>query len=275
LQKGHLATLFFFGLQASVSGLLFYILDWVDRLIIKDLLDLSQVGIYSLAYRIAAVINILYIVPFSLVWAPARMQNAKSENADTFVTKVNSYYTVAGLFIVFTAVIFGREAMAFFFHNKEYSNAAGIFPLIMLAQLVYGYQNILDYGIYIHKKIYFYIIISAVSIIVNIGLNFLFIPLWGNIAAAVVTLFTYILNSSLIYIISNRYHRIHIEWGRVFWPLALVISSYGLLYFVDQLPDLNRYLIKSFLVLTTIVLFYKLWLDEKERFYLRHIGKRL
>jgi O-antigen/teichoic acid export membrane protein len=144
LELKYFKLILYFGVQSSIAGLFFYILDWVDRLIIKDLLNLNDVGVYSLGYRLGSIINILLIMPFTLVWAPLRMQNAKSKDAEIFTEKVISYYTVIGVFIIIFTILFGENILKLIFVNKNYADAMLIVPIIMFSLFFYGYQNIVD-----------------------------------------------------------------------------------------------------------------------------------
>jgi O-antigen/teichoic acid export membrane protein len=264
LEKKYFKSILNFGLQASVAGLLFYILEWVDRLIMKDLLTLSQVGIYSLGYRLGAILNIVVILPFSLIWAPMRMQYANNANSEDFTSKFISYYTIIGVAVVLFSMLFGEEIMSLFFKNKDYSNASRIFPIIMFALLFYGYQGILDFGIYYYKKIYYYIIISALAIGINVVLNYVLIPIFGYMGAACVTLITYVFTSLTIYLVSNKLFPMKIEWRRVLLPLLFV----GLIYFVINYFGFASLSHKCILFIISIVLFIGLWLNRTERLYL-------
>ncbi|HTJ10955.1 MAG TPA: polysaccharide biosynthesis C-terminal domain-containing protein [Dinghuibacter sp.] len=269
LNRGHVRQIVVFGIQSSLSGLLFYLLDWVDRLIIKGLLPMSDVGIYSLGYRLGAVMNILLIVPFSLIWAPLRMQYAGNLNNNRFVAKVISYFSIVGLSIVLVAVLFGKDLMDLFFKNPDYAAAAKVYPIIMLSMWVFGFQNILDFGIYMQKKVYFFVIVSAVGLAFNIVMNYWLIPHFGYIAAAYVTLLTYTLTTLLIHAISSRYHRLKIEWRRVLWPLLYLIGCY---WFVNFPPVAQTGLLlwKILLLVVALGLFFIFWLDTQE---VRHLKK--
>jgi len=267
LEKEHFFLLLKFGLPSLAIGLLFYILDWVDRLIIKDLLGLSEVGIYSLGYRLGSVINIIFVIPFGLIWAPIRMEYLKHENTETFMTKVVSYYSAVGMTIVLVTVLFGKEVMSMLFHNRAYAPASSVIPIVMLSFLFYGYQNILDFGIYLHKKLYYYIIIAFVGIVVNVILNFLFIPRFGYIAAAYVTLVTYLLTSSSIHFISFQYYRISLEWKRILAPFLFLMLS----FYVENMDSLQWYvsaILKLAIVISAAVGFYFLWLEDRERVHI-------
>jgi len=138
----------------------------------------------------------------------------------------------------------------------------------MLASLTFGLQNIVDFGIYFHKKLHYYIIISLIGLLFNIAMNYLLIPRFGYIAAAYVTLFTYLLTTSLIYIVSNRYYKIKIDWKRIVIPLLIVFSGY---FLVHNTPFFcENGLIKKILLLILATIFtFRYWLriNEKEKMF--------
>jgi O-antigen/teichoic acid export membrane protein len=260
VEKKTLLLFLIFGVQASTAGLLFYVLDWVDRIIIKNILTLSDVGIYSLGYRLGSIINILLVMPFSLIWAPIRMQYGINENSSKFTTKIISYYTLIGTILILFAILFANEILEIFFKNKEYANASTIFPIVMLSLQFYGLQGIVDYGIYLHKKVYIYIVISILAIVINIALNYLLIPKFGYIAAAFVTLITYFFTTSLTYYISNKLHPMKIEWVRLVTPFILLSIIYLIVIYYPIM------LIIKILVIPVVFIFlYLFWLNDEEK----------
>ena len=268
IEVRHFKLILSFGIQASIAGLFYYILDWIDRIIIKDLLDLSQVGIYSLGYRLGAIMNIILIMPFTLVWAPMRVEYAKNEDNSSFTTKIISYYTIIGVLFLVIAILFGTEIIHSIFTNKSYQSATKIVPIIMFSTLFYGYQNIIDFGIYINKKVYYYIIVLIFGIFINIILNYIFIPIFGFMGAAFVTLTTYILSSTVIYLISNKYYKISIENNRVFIPLILIPVLYLQVNYIS-----NNIILKSIIFISIIISFFKLWLNMDEKKYIKKLFK--
>ncbi|WP_121337715.1 lipopolysaccharide biosynthesis protein [Flavobacterium sp. 123] len=268
VNSSYYKKILFFGIQFSISGLLFYLLDYVDRIIIKELLPMADVGIYSLGCRIAAVINVILIMPFSLIWAPIRMQYASSDNNQEFTSKIFSYLAISGFVLVLLAMLFGNDLMSLVFVNDKYAGSAKVFPLIMLSLLFYGFQNILDFGIYLHKKVYFYIIISLIGITFNVVMNYWLIPHFGYMASAYITFFTYFITTGLIYLVSSKYHTLKLEWNRIWIPFVVLITLY---YLVNFTAIFNYYslLIR---ILVTIVLVLGIvfcWLSKKEQEIIR------
>ena len=264
LKSPYFKLLWVFGLQSSVVGFMFYLLDFIDRIIINDLLTLADVGIYSLGYRIAFVINVLLIMPFSLIWAPMRMQYATNNNNKEFVTQVFSYFTLIGFMLVIMAILFGTELMSLLFTNSDYEGANKVFPIIMLALLFFGFQNVLDFGIYLHKKLYFYIIIAIVAIVFNVLMNYWLIPFWGYIAAAYITLFTYFLSTTLIYFISSRYHKIILDWKRILIPFSLLVLIYYATNFTHILESYSWLKRICFLIILILYVIF-IWLNKDEK----------
>ena len=267
VERSQFKVVIIFGIQTSIAGLLFYILEWVDRLIIKDLLNLTDVGIYSLGYRLGAIMNILVITPFTLIWAPLRMQYANNgtPESDQFSTKVISYYTGVGVIILLFVILFGEDLMRLVFRNKSYGEAARILPIIMVSIFFYGYQNIVDFGIYVQKKVHFYIFISLAAILINVILNYWLIPFFSYVAAAYVTLITYIFTSLTIYFVSNRYYKLIVEKGKILSALFSLVVVYSLVNFFF----LKFILIKISICVILSLLFYFFWLDENERKFLK------
>ena len=270
LERKHFILILKFGIQSSVAGLFFYILEWVDRLILKDLLNLNQVGVYSLGYRLGSLMNILLVMPFSLVWGPMRMQYAKNKDTDFFTGKIISYYTAIGVLILVFTILFGEEILKLIFENMNYANAMPIVPIIMCSIFIYGYQNIVDFGIYIHEKVYIYILTSLFAIFINVIMNYSLIPFYGYTAAAYVTLFTYIITSSFIYFISNSYYKIKVETIRVASALTIV----PILYCINNYLLINSMVIKFSMGILIFFLFYKCWLNNKERDYVINIFRK-
>lgn len=262
-----------FGLQSSITGICFFLLDWIDRLIIKEMLPMSEVGIYSLGYRLGSIVNVLLIIPFGLIWAPTRMEYFKNKDYDFFVSKVVSYFFLIGFFVVFTMTIYSDVFMKFFFSNKQYVDASKIFPIVMFAFLIYGLQNILDFGIYYHKKMYYYILISVIGILINVVLNIIFIPKYGYFSAAYITLLTYFFTTTLIYIVSNKYYIIKIEWARILILCLILFIFYYLTNYIDIFKTWGH-LKRIVLLFFSAWLVFRYWFDEQEKFKISFFFKK-
>ena len=258
--------IFVFGIQVAISSLFFYLLDYIDRFIMKELLPMSDVGIYSLGYRIAAVINTLIILPFSYVWAPIRMEYANNKNNEDFVKMVFSYFSLIGFMFIVFFILFTESILPIFIQNADFYEASRVIPLVMLGLFFYSYQNIIDFGIYLHQKVHYYIIVSLLIIVLNVTLNFWLLPKFGLISSAYITIISYLFSSTLIYIISNRYYKLKLEWKKLVILILLLITIYSIINFfkfeIDFLSKVLIYITLSFFI-------YRFWLNGSERNFLK------
>ncbi len=243
---------FSFGFSIIFLGLSFSFLDWVDRIILSKLTSLSNVGIYSYGYRIGIVVYAFFSVPFSMAWSTIRMQRLSTENYDTFTSKIITIYSIIGWTLVLIISIFMSDIIQVIGGNQEYYKSLSVIPIILSAYLIYGYVSIFDIGIFVSKKIYFYLISFLFCIIFNIGFNYLTIPLFGFVAAAYVTLITYIIYILLIYYFSNKYIKIKIQY----FEMVKIILPVIILLCLNNTIERNDSKLLTKVVLVLVYLFY-------------------
>lgn len=264
LDKEIIRKLFVFGINISFSSVVFFLVDYIDRLIIKDILTMSDVGIYSLGYRIGFIINIILVTPFSLIYAPLRMEYSKHENSDIFMKKTSSYFGIIGYTIVLFFMLYGNDLLSYFIQNNSFIGAAKVFPIIMLSILIYGFQNILDYGVYLNNKTYYFWIISLIGLALNIIINYSILPVYGFIGAAYSTLITYFVTTLLFYLVSRLHYKFELELKKLLIPLLALFILYYYMNFYANINSIN-YVFKTTIFVLWFILITIFWLDKKEK----------
>lgn len=256
-----------YGIPNVVVGLLYYGLDSIDRLFINEYLSLSEVGVYSLGYKLAMVIQFFFIMPFSQIWAPMRVEYRHEEQAPRLFSLVLTYFIAIGLVMTVGMSVFAREIVTIVSGRAEYVGAYTVVPVVMLAHLTYGAINIVDNGIVFERRLKYHIYNFAVALLVNIGLNVVFIPRFGYIAAAYSTLVAYAMVALIAGGISNRWYPVKWEWSRLgkLFVSAVIVVVVG----SSMPPGKWPILLKMGLVATLIGWWYHHLLDDQERAWLR------
>lgn len=253
-----------FGIPQIFIGLACYTLTWIDRLFINKYCSLSDVGIYSLGYKIGSIINILFILAFSQIWAPMRMEYRYARNADELYKLILTYYFAIGLFVTVIISIFSKELLTLISGREDYIIAYRVVPFVMLGYLIYGVVNIIDAGIFFERKVIYNVYIFWFSVLVNVVLNYIFIPKFGYMAAALTTLISYMVTAFLVFFVSNRLYKIHFEGVRL-------LKVFGYAIFAIILGNINFYnnmyalSVKFFLVLGLMIFFYIFVLNKREK----------
>ena len=108
------------------------------------------------------------------------------------------------------------------FFPSSYHAAASIIPIITVSSVLFGVYNIFSIGIGIRRKTWFAALVMALAALVNVGCNFLLIPLYGSMGAALSTLIAYFLLAVTMYIVNQRIYPIPFEIG--LFSLALLVG---------------------------------------------------
>lgn len=223
------------------------ILSQSDRIMITLLSDASQTGIYSLVYSFSMIANIV-IISLEGVWVPWFIDKMKNGNVMAINSKVEIYVSIITYMII--AIMLISPEVLKLLAPKEYWSGIGIIPPIVITSFV-----IFIYTLYVniehfHKKTKIIALNTAIAAILNITLNYIFIPKFGFYAAAYTTLVSYTCAFFLHYKFSKRIAPLLIPLSIMLKPFFLIIIVTLIYYFfVDQL------MIRLFF-LTLIVIYF-------------------
>lgn len=211
-----------YGIPTLLSGLLLYLLTATDRLLINKWLSLSEVGIYALGCKIGMAIQPLLINPFSQIWAPMRMQYRQDRNFAELYRVILTYYFAVGILFAAAVSLFAQDILVWFSGRPEYYIAYQIVPIIVVAYLIYGAINIIDFGVALSRRMIYHVYAFGAALLLDVGLNWLLLPRYGYRAAALVLLLTFLFLTTVVFFVSQRLYRVQYEGRRL---LALAGSG--------------------------------------------------
>lgn len=187
---------FLFNLPLLPHYLSMYLLGSSDKIMISHIVGNSATAYYSVAYSVASVATIIWsaanssLIPFT--YQKCKEKNYKAISAVTL--PLLTFFASACVFVIMLApeVV---KVMA----TEEYFEAVYAIPPVVggvFFQVQYFiYSNI----VYYYKKPRYVMYASVTSMITNIILNYIFIRLFGYIAAGYTTLFCYLLQAFIDY----------------------------------------------------------------------------
>ncbi len=178
-----------------LSGMMVAIYGQTDKLMLKHILNETEVGYYSTATHIctlwvfvlAAIIDSMY---------PTILNLYKSDKLQ-FERKNRQLYAIVfyvSVFVSLCFVVFGKLIVSILY-GKAYLPAVG--PLkIITWYTAFSYLGVArNAWLVCENKQKYLKFLYAAAAVMNIGLNLLFIPLWGASGAAFASLLTQILSS--------------------------------------------------------------------------------
>jgi O-antigen/teichoic acid export membrane protein len=235
------------------SGGAIFVSLYIDRIAIKDLLGLEDLGIYGIAYRFATVAS-LVMMGFQSSLSPLIYKHYKEEKTAKNIAKLFDGFIIFALFVVSGSILFSKEVIVLM-STEAYYNAAILIPLLVMA-VFFSNMYIFAPGMGIAKKTKTIALISASGAIINTVLNYTMIPIFGLIGASISTLISAIVVFYLRVVLSNKYY--NIEYGFV-KKIFIFLFVLGSSYFVNTLYGIGivSFIIKTiFLFLISLLVVY-------------------
>lgn len=177
------------------------VLNGADRIMISDMVGNAESGIYSLAYSLAQIMTLFNTALMNTI-SPWIYQKIKAKHVEE-ISNI-AYPTLIGIAVVNLVLIaLAPEVVIIFAPSSYYSAIYAIPPIAMSVYFTYMYDLLAKFAFY-YEKTKFVMIASVVGAVLNVILNYLFIPLFGYIAAAYTTLVCYIVFCIAHYVFMNR-----------------------------------------------------------------------
>ncbi|KYH30150.1 MULTISPECIES: lipopolysaccharide biosynthesis protein [Clostridium] len=208
------------------------LLTSADTIMIKKFVDASAAGIYSFAYKIGMILQIIWVAT-NKAWVPWFFENMNKENYEEIEEKVK-YYIILFSLIAFMLVFISPE-IGKVMGSKGFLKGLGLVPLIML-----GYYFVFLYSIpsnleFYTKKTQYISAGTFMAAATNVILNYILIPIYGAIAAAWTTVISYMLLFLYHYIISIKISNVRVFKFKYFlYGSAFMFATSGIFYFYKE-----------------------------------------
>lgn len=254
-----------------VANFSFLINENLDKILLGNLLpkgeSATQVGIYVACAKISVFLSI-FVNAFRLGAEPFFFSHANNKNASQTYARIMHYFVII-VCCIFIALVANIDLLKYFIKGKDavqtslYWSGLKVVPI-----LLFGYVNL---GIYMNLSVWYKLsdqtkyglYISGIGAILTIVLNLIFIPQYGYIASAWISLTAYASMMVLSYL-----------WGQKNYPipynlknnLAYIISSALLVYISFYVFDRNIFIGNGLLILFASAALYFEWKNLKAIF---------
>ena len=204
-----------FGMPLVPAALALWAINFIDRFFVAVFKGQAEVGVYSLAIRVASVI-VFVLAVFQLAW-PAFAYSIEEEHVAkrtyafvlTYLMLLCSWGSlVLGLLSPWIVRILAPRNEAFW----RASEAVGI---LCFSATAYAGYTVLAIGIGRARRTQFNWIVTGSAALLNIALNFALIPPYGMMGAAIATLAAYVAMFIGMSLNAQRVWPVPYQWRRV------------------------------------------------------------
>ena len=225
-----------YGLAISMPlvlhGIALNILSQSDRTMITWLADASQTGVYSLIYNFSMIASVI-ISSIEGVWIPWFVLRLKERDIEQINEKAKLYMNIMTYAMVFI-LLFAEEVLKIL-ATKEYMVGSIIIPPIVLANyVIYAYSLYVNIEHY-YKKTRTIAINTMIAAVMNLVLNYIFIPRYGYVAAAFTTLGSYLISFILHYISAKQIEKDLFDIKLFIKPILLIAIGVVCFYVFEKM----------------------------------------
>jgi O-antigen/teichoic acid export membrane protein len=195
-----------------LSSIASYFALYVDRLLIKELMTLNDVGVYGIGARFGSLV-LLVMTGFQSALVPIVFKKHSEPGMPSQLARVFSYFLVSAISAILFLCTFSKE-IVFLFTTPEYYRSWSIIPIIATAVLLSN-MYIFILGIYIARQTKIVLWITLASACINVASNFVLIPTYGLIGAASATLLSALFGFLCYLYYNQRFYPIPFVWQRI------------------------------------------------------------
>lgn len=220
-----------FGAPLIIYQLGGILLGAADRFMIAAILGTSETGVYALSYNLGMTVSLVFVA-ISQAWVPyyyALMREKRYDEHDRQLELVIRIICACGLLVGVIGSEVARPLIGPAFHGGL--NLVGI---VAVSYVWRGLGQAYSRNFQFAKRTALSSGVFVVAAVVNVVLNWIFLPRWGIAAAAYTTLFSFIVMLALAWAINRQVVRLHaIAVRRWALPVLLVCIAVGLSTYLD------------------------------------------
>ena len=223
----------------------------LDKILLKRLISGEEAGIYNANYKIA-VIMAMFIQAFRYAYEPFIFDRNKGEDKRKAYAEAMKYFIIFGL-LIFLGVTFYLDIIRYVIEAK-YHVGLVVVPIVLLAELFMGIVFNLSVWYKVTDRTQWGTWLTLMGLAVTVGVNLLFIPMFGYMASAWAAFSCYLLMMILSWLIGKRYYPINYNLKKIGGYALLTAALYVI---AVSVPIENLILRLAFrTALITVYLFY-------------------
>lgn len=241
-------------MPASLSSWLFMM---SDRYIITYFMSLAMAGKYAFIVQITMMIQVI-MQSIQTAQNPIFIKQIK-ENSEESLGQIRNFITVM-IFILLSIYIIMITMLPFvieFLFPENYRGDYLLIPILAMGALFLAIRKMFSNVLVYYKKTFWISVSGYIPAGVNLGLNFIFIPIYGIYAAAWTTLFSLFLYASIVFTMAQKLQKFEFDYVKIFTLFILAVGFTVISFYYNSLV-LNFLLLGLFVSFGQFFGIYKL-----------------
>lgn len=190
--KGIAKELLKIGIPLVPTFLIYWIYNSMDRIMITNILGISELGIYALGAKYAMVSQLIYAA-FAGGWQYFAFSTMKDKDYKKMLGNIWEVLFIISTYFFILMFLF-KDIIFNLLFEGDFVRGVEVFPFLGLAPLLLMLYQILGTQFQVIKKTYLSPLVLSFGAVANILLNLYLIPIIGIKGAALATLIGYVVS---------------------------------------------------------------------------------
>lgn len=240
-----------YGIPLIFSMAITWVFNSTDKVMISMYSNYTEVGLYSSAFSIVALLNAVQGT-FTTFWVPVANEKYVDDPNDTkFFENINNMISLIMLLMAILLITF--KDLIILLLGSKYREASFIFPFLIFVPVMYTISETTVLGINFKKKTKYHIWIAIISAIINIIGNITLVPIMGAKGAAIATGISYIIFFLSRTLISRKLY--YVNYHLKSFCISIIFISLLALYSSFYNFDLIMFILSIISLVITIFLY--------------------
>ena len=240
--------------------------EMLSRTMMKYLLtgtyeeNMAQLGIFGANYKLAMLIT-LFTQAYRYAAEPFFFRHAGDADALRTQSEVTKWFTITAAVGMLGILLF--LDIVKYFLGKDFHSGVGVVPILLCANLLLGVYYNFSVWFRLRDRTGLGAWISLAGAGITIVLNILWIPRYGYVGAAWVTLICYVFMAWAAWYTGKKHHPVPYQLGRMAWYAVAALGLWGIsIWLTPMLPEAADWILRSLLFLAYLGM---IWLLELHR----------
>lgn len=213
-----------YSLPIIPHGISQIILSTFDRIMVKNMVSSDAAGLYSFSYTVSSLFTVTFQA-LDKVWRPWGYEKLHEKDYKAIKDRANKYTFGMAMFAIMIIMV-SPELVKVLGDRDYWESTSCVVPVIIGSYFIFLYSlpSLVEF---FHEKTGYIAIGSIIAAVMNIVLNYIFIPIFGYVAAAYTTLITYGMSCAFHYIISVKAQGFSIYDTKKLIMITLMLGCFG------------------------------------------------
>ena len=236
------------------TSFMWWIMNFLDRIMLTNYMSLSANGIYAVSYKIPTVLSVVSSI-FTQAWLFSAIKEKDAEDNNVYTNKVFNFMAF-GTIIVGSILLIVIKPLFNIYVSKEFFEAWEYVSYLMIGYVFLNLSTFISTSYSVHKDSKGFLYSAIIGAVINCILNLLLIRALGIAGAAIATMISYI--SVFIYRLfdTKKYLIIKIEKEFVISIVLMIVISV-LLY----IQNMYTLIIQVVMIILIIYVYRNSWIQ--------------